>query len=512
MANIEPNSVIRLLNNVPLDNKYTDTLYWENASHQMSNMVLQTKYTFTQQTYQRVNKNRLRIQRCADDIYDCNYLMFQNTAFGNKWFYAFIVKVEYINNITSEIEYEIDDMQTWLFDYTLRPCFVEREHINEDKGQDLLKPEPIDIDLIVTHSKDTFKDDNGNEIFFTVLISYIPWEPFHELGQVIGNNMYSGCNYKVFTLPNQLQDLQNWISILSVAQLQENILGITVFPGNYYQSNGATKEFTHNVERPTQVGSYTPRNKKLLYYPYIFLTIDTGNDSRNYNFDLFSTGSFQTGGLAKFVSSSYVCDNPEISVYPFMYNGYSLNDEYNTEEKVVMRDFPSLTWRSDGYASAIGSLGKGLIQGGIDLGVRGMNEYRGKSLISNFTSGLVDALSFNVSSKMNGANGTSVDIALGKRQIRYEIKGVTVPRAKQIDAFFDRYGYACEQIKVPNRNVRENWTYCKTKDCNIIGSIPVDSMANIKNIYNNGITWWKAIGDVGNYSLSNRTLLEIENE
>ena len=154
--------------------------------------------------------------------------------------------------------------------------------------------------------------------------------------------------------------------------------------------------------------------------------------------------------------------------------------------------------------------GKGIVKGGIDLGVRGMNEYRGKSLISNFTSGLIDTLSYNVSSKINGANGTSVDIALGKRQIRAEIKGVTLPRARQIDDFFDRYGYSCEEIKVPNRNVRENWTYCKTKDCNIIGSIPVDSMANIKNIYNNGITWWKAIGNVGNYSLSNNTLISLE--
>ena len=110
MANIQPNTIIRLLHNVPLDNKYTDTLYWETASHQHANMLSLTKYTFTEQTYQRVNRNRLRVQRCADDIYDCNYLMFQNTAFGNKWFYAFITKVEYINNITSEIEYEIDDM------------------------------------------------------------------------------------------------------------------------------------------------------------------------------------------------------------------------------------------------------------------------------------------------------------------------------------------------------------------------------------------------------------------
>ena len=67
----------------------------------------------------------------------------------------------------------------------------------------------------------------------------------------------------------------------------------------------------------------------------------------------------------------------------------------------------------------------------------------------------------------------------------------------------DRYGYACEEIKVPNRNVREHWTYCKTRDCNIVGSIPVESMSNIKKIYNKGITFWMQAANVGNYTLNN---------
>lgn len=503
MANIQPNTTIRLLKNVPLDNTYTDTLYWENASTQQANMISLTKYIFTEQTYQRVNKHRLRIQRTADDIYDCNYLMFQNTAFGNKWFYAFITSVEYINNITSEIEYEIDDMQTWLFDYTLRPCFVEREHIDVDEGQKLLKPEPIDIDMIVTHSKEKMTN-----LSWVALVSYIPIEPNENQGQRVGNYMYSGASYKTFNVSTDegVAQLQNWLLAFDITQRSNNILGITVVPSNYLTANGTPVQLSHQVSRPRTVGFYTPRNNKLLYYPYIFLSVDTGNDSRNYNFDLFSTGSFQTGGIARFVSASYLCDNPEIDVYPEMYNGYATQDTLNTEEKVVMKGFPSVSWRSDGYVSAIGGLGTDLVKGGIDLGVRGMNEYRGKSLVSNFTSGLVDTLAFNVSSKINGVNGTSVDLALGRRDIRYSIKGVTSVRAIEIDSFFDRYGYACEEIKVPNRNVRENWTYCKTKDCNIVGSVPVDSMAKIKSVYNNGVTWWKSIGTVGNYSLSNGTL------
>ena len=141
---IEPNTVIRLLTNCPLDNTYDHTIYFNNAQAQREYFAGLTKYTLTNQTYQRVNSSRMRVQYKADDLYDCNYLMFQNTNFGNKWFYAFVKSVEYINNIVSEIEYEIDVMQTWAFDYQLGQCFIEREHSATDVAGDNLVPENVE--------------------------------------------------------------------------------------------------------------------------------------------------------------------------------------------------------------------------------------------------------------------------------------------------------------------------------------------------------------------------------
>lgn len=151
MAYIAPNSVIKILKNVPLDNTYDHTIYFENKTSQKTYFDSLVKYTLQAQSYQRINKDTMRVQILADNLYDCNYIMFQNTSFGDKWFYAFITKVEYVNNITSEITFEIDVMQTWHFDYTLGECFVEREHTETDVvGQHVL-PEPIDIGDIVCH-------------------------------------------------------------------------------------------------------------------------------------------------------------------------------------------------------------------------------------------------------------------------------------------------------------------------------------------------------------------------
>ena len=91
-----------------------------------------SKFSLTEYTYQRIDKT-INVGINAESLYDCNYIMFQNTSFGNKWFYAFITGVEYKGNNCSTISYEMDVMQTWFFDYTIKPCFVEREHILVDE-------------------------------------------------------------------------------------------------------------------------------------------------------------------------------------------------------------------------------------------------------------------------------------------------------------------------------------------------------------------------------------------
>ena len=103
---IAPNSTIKLIKMCPLDSSYQNTILFSTPTAQ-TNYFINTLggYTFQNSTYQRVNKGVIRVEKKADLLYDCNYLAFQNTAYGNKWFYGFIKKIEYVNNITSEVYY-----------------------------------------------------------------------------------------------------------------------------------------------------------------------------------------------------------------------------------------------------------------------------------------------------------------------------------------------------------------------------------------------------------------------
>lgn len=59
-----------------------------------------------------------------------NYISFNN---GYKDIYAFIIQKEYINDETTRIIYEIDVIQTYMFDFTINNSFIERKvcSINE---------------------------------------------------------------------------------------------------------------------------------------------------------------------------------------------------------------------------------------------------------------------------------------------------------------------------------------------------------------------------------------------
>ena len=69
-----------------------------------------------------------------------------------------------------------------------------------------------------------------------------------------------------------------------------------------------------------------------------------------------------------------------------------------------------------------------------------------------------------------------------------------------IDLFF---GYKVNDVKIPNLTGRRNWNYVKTIDCNIEGYIPQEDLAEIKGMFNNGVTIWHNPATFLDYSQSN---------
>ena len=212
-----PLTIVSLMKNIPLDADYNHTLYFANRDAQTAWFGMQDRKNFNPQTYQRVGTNQIRVNAPMVDLYEYNYLMFNNgnnvvlpeheNRYENKWFYAFISNVEYVNDNCALITYEIDVMQTFMFDYTLCDCFVEREHSETDGIGEHIEPEPVAVGEYVYN--DRYEGESGEGRYRKLLdcsdlktvLLYLPPQPTDPQEYLI-TPMYDGvlneCYMAVF--------------------------------------------------------------------------------------------------------------------------------------------------------------------------------------------------------------------------------------------------------------------------------------------------------------------------
>ena len=182
MANFQPSGKI-LIGRVPFDNSYRHTLTFSSVSEQTTFMMGRMDSSLEKDTYTYVRMNNsIRVMFNAERLYTYDYVMYQNLNYGSKWFYAFIVGVNYVNENCTELVLELDVMQTWYFDYTLKQCFVEREHVANDAIGAHLNPEPEMPFNLVAQNK--FSDPDFDDTLAVVQTNStphyggdLPWDP-----------------------------------------------------------------------------------------------------------------------------------------------------------------------------------------------------------------------------------------------------------------------------------------------------------------------------------------------
>ena len=122
MAEIIPQGEIYLLKSVQLSPDYHNT-YWFQTRTVQTNYFQGafTKLSFTKQYYKRKNRGWMRVQTQYINITDVSYMMWRNQpatalnqatvvrpGYENKWWYAFVDKIDYVNDNVVEIHYTLD--------------------------------------------------------------------------------------------------------------------------------------------------------------------------------------------------------------------------------------------------------------------------------------------------------------------------------------------------------------------------------------------------------------------
>ena len=137
---VTPNTEIKLLK-VPLEIDNKNQLSFTNATAQYNYFNNLPKIEIDKCHYQRKD-NIIRFPAHIDSILQYNYVMYQNKNYTNKWFYAFIINMEYINDNLTNITIATDVFQTWQFDFIFKQSFIEREMLAVVDDVPRSKPTP----------------------------------------------------------------------------------------------------------------------------------------------------------------------------------------------------------------------------------------------------------------------------------------------------------------------------------------------------------------------------------
>lgn len=523
---VEPNTNIYLLSGVPLDREHVNTLYFSNTSEQANYFSSKAVASLTRNTYQRIKRGYARVEGKAEMLYKCNYMMFQNSNHGRKWFYAFITNVEYINENCCEIEFEIDNIQTWITEMKLGHCMIERCHTPTDEIGVNLEPETIDFGEYKTTA--TQATGYFNDYSLIILTTHTPTgddDPYVKKYEFVANGLPTGV-YAIAernTEENGYRPAFNTLKYITDNYGADVILSAFLYPSDFLDLDPQTsliqpspikKEIKPaQTIRPTDFDGYVPKNNKLFTFPYTCLKVST-----SYGTSIITRYEYFKDSIPDFDILSGFSSNPSVTLVPHNYNG----EIYSWDMALEINQFPQVAYTVDSYkawiaqggmismigrdiGNTITTLGTASISTAINPALGTYATARGVvSQDVNTVNAITEiARQKNMPDKARGQLSGNAQITHKLLNYYFEVRQIRREYAEMVDEYFTMFGYAYNKVGIPNIHARPHYTYIKTANAIVTGNIPSTACTDIKAALNSGITFWVNGDEVGNYSVDN---------
>lgn len=535
---ITPETNIKLLK-VPLliSNKNQLTFSSESAQYNYFNRL--PKIEIDECSYQRKD-NVIRYPAHIDSIIEYNYCMYQNSNYGDKWFYAYITNMEYENDGLTNITIKTDVWQTWQFDINFKRSFVEREHVNNDT----IGANTIDENLNIGEVIEEYKQEDiglSQYPWLAIASSYNPATEKQFDGITVYNNQVFGYEIHLIST-NPTSNLQNFLLYLLKANADghiEDIKDVFLVPnaialvGDLTQNTGNMEgqsfsfytlpfsndvsEFNQNIRKQHTFSDYTPKNNKCFCYPYNYLFVSNNIGNQN----IYKYEDFSDNNNATFKVQLALAVGGSGRLLPTDYKGKEEDDD----ESLTLAKFPTCGWSADSYINWLTQnavnlptqIVGNLLGGGQNI-IQSSENPKTISTASDSANivGTVGNIVTNIAGTMGQFYSASlmpnIEASQNTGDVNYSAKRNTFTfrcmRAKTeylktIDDFFSMFGYKVNLVKVPNLTGRQNWNYVKTIDCNITGNIPQMDLSEIKNMFDVGVTLWHNTSTFLDYSQNN---------
>ena len=541
-----PYTTIKLMRRYPCGPDYENSLYFANVVAQTNYMNTLVFKTFTNQSFQRPSRGRIRLQVPFTDSETVNYLAWDGKKNPNVasdvWYYAFVTGVKYINEAVTEFEYRIDIIQTYWWLTTLRRCLVERETVSSDEPYEHL----VDEGISVSEYYNARFYEQPSELSDIVLIIAATFDKNFE-DAVIGrrNGLFGGITYNLYNLTDEeMQDAVNFLLQAKKRNLTEGIVSCFYAPKFLFTQIGGTfirptKEFEKFTDVKRSNGT-SVHNNKLLSYPFTYLmACNNAGDSLDFKYELFN------GDNCRFTYAGDTTCSPGVLTYPSNYSGYG------TYMTLGISGYPICSYTNDAFkawlsqnaSSFIGSkakqlLGKGQAVAGAQMAYSRAYSAMGNAQVAGDVAAYESASASASMSSLAGwlaIGGIVLDAAqtvgevaqasmrpdnavgvgssatlycAGKLNFSFIARCVHPKYVDQIDDYFDMYGYKINTIKIPDTHSRPHWNYVKTHNCDLVSYCGNVVASEMKQIFNKGIRFWRNGAEVGQYNLNNRPVYD----
>ena len=371
-----------------------NTYYFADRTTQNTFFASKILTTATKCYYQRADINKVQVEKTYSQLYQCDYLSFINPDYENKRFYAFVTGVTYINDTTTELTYIIDNIQTWLLDCTIPPCFIERQHSSTDIIGESYLYDSLDLGEYVDKSiQDNITSDSM--IVFVATFNMLQWVESGYTDKVapgiaLRNGIFDTVG--VYACYSEISGSYNTQGILTtiLANIYNGVGGVTVddfvniyvypsiglllnntyAPGsNAFAPSSATldkdKLFLVGGANSQQVNlinaftfpgvtpnftydGYVPKNNKLYQYPYCVLHITNNNGGAiDLKYEKFRDGNGDITQAQCYVMGTSTSE-AHLRLVPKQYLGESTNDK-DHELGLDTGAFPTVGMTGDAY-------------------------------------------------------------------------------------------------------------------------------------------------------------------
>ena len=536
MAAVTPQTDLYLLR-CPLEIDQENQMTFSNATAQYNYFFNLPKRGNTDYSYQRKDST-IRYNAHIDSIRSYNYCMYRNDAYSNKWFYAFITDMEYLNDSTTLITITTDVWQTWQFDITIKTGYILREHVNNDTIGRHTYPEDLEYGEYIINAKENVGTASGmNDCYLVVSVTelldkmYNTWGNRARIYNGLPQGTYlfalAGESYAeiYFNLKNMVRSYDKAgksAAILTIYVVPKSICNVAEVPLSFdvdyafsayvIESNTSVKTvMSKTITRNTTIDGYTPKNNKCYCAPYNYLAISNNGGTRiNYAWEDFS-------GNPSFTMRSIVNEGCDIKLTPSNYKRSDLSGGY--DYSISLQKFPTVSWSSDFYLNWQAYNSQYLeIKTGLGAAAAGANMV-GSMLTGNLGGMVSGALSMGQiaadaqqqisvadmtpDSAKGNSNTGDFNFTVGKTVFTAYKMSCKNEYIQLIDNFFSMFGYKVNRVGVPHVTGRRYWNYVKTGHIDITGNIPQDDMNSIKKLFNTGITFWHDPTKYLDYSQNN---------